>query len=275
MVENDLKLTPKERARVEKNGITAANFVLKENIAWLDNEDKIVALQDIASDAYNKVTDTFKNKIPDNYREKSKVASKMLNTMVNAMESSDIVKEEYGDYINKLKEMAQYDDYSPYEKLAIRRDFDAIVWNDLFKKDGTLKADVENWIIAWWRADLNDEINKIGKDYGVDVKDENSRISNAITIRDWLIRSVSQWKKNNRIWLQDLWIGAIMSAGDPVVAWGIFLWKKALENNSWKISQSLYNMNKSPLKEANTKKWPWFINKSNGDAQSRFMISSS
>jgi hypothetical protein len=171
--------------------------------------------------------------------------------------------------------MAQYDDYSPYEKLAIRRDFDAIVWNDLFKKDGTLKADVENWIIAWWRADLNDEINEIGKKYWVDVKDENSRISNAITIRDWLIRSVSQWKKNNRIWLQDLWIGAVMSAGDPVVAWGIFLWKKALENNSWKISQSLYNMNKSPLKEANTKKWPWFINKSNGDAQSRFMISSS
>jgi hypothetical protein len=33
MVENDLKLTPKERARVEKNGITAANFVLKEKIA--------------------------------------------------------------------------------------------------------------------------------------------------------------------------------------------------------------------------------------------------
>jgi hypothetical protein len=51
----------------------------------------------------------------------------MLKTMVNALESSDIVKEEYGDYINKLKDMAQYDDFSPYEKLAIRRDFDAIV----------------------------------------------------------------------------------------------------------------------------------------------------
>jgi hypothetical protein len=33
IVENDLKLTPKERERVEKSGITAANFVLKENIA--------------------------------------------------------------------------------------------------------------------------------------------------------------------------------------------------------------------------------------------------
>lgn len=261
MVENDLKLTPKERERVEKSGITAANFVLKENIAWLKNEDKIVALQDISSDAYNKITDTFKNKIPDNYREKSKVASKMLNTMVNAMESSDIVKEEYGDYINKLKEMAQYDDYSPYEKLAIRRDFDAIVWNDLFKKDGTLKGDIENWIVAWWRADLNDEINEIGKKYGIDVKDENSRISNAITIRDWLIRSVSQWKKNNYLWLQDLWIWAVLSSWNPVNALWIVAAKKFWDAKSWNIAQSMYNMNDNPLKTANAKKWPSFIKK--------------
>lgn len=275
IVENDLKLTPKERARVEKNGITAANFVLKEKIGWLDNEDKIVALQDIASDAYNKVTDTFKNKIPDDYREKSTVAPKMLKTMVSAMESSDIVKEEYGDYINKLKEMANYEDFSPYEKLAIRRDFDAIVWNDLFKKDGTLKADVENWIVAWWRDELNDEINEIGKEYWVDVKDENSRISNAITIRDWLIRSVSQWKKNNRIWLQDLWIGAILSAWNPVQAWWAMIAKKVWDAKSWNIAQSMYNMNNNPLKPANTKKWPGFIKKSNWNANNRFMISTS
>lgn len=274
LVENELKLTPKERANVEKNWITAANFVLKENIADLSNENKIIALQDISSDAYNKVTDTFKNVIPADYREKSATASKMLDTMINTMESSDIVKNEYADYIAKLKEMKDYSDYSPYEKLAIRRDFDAIVWNDIFGANWRVKW-LEDQTIAKWRADLNDEINEIGKKYGVDVKDENARISNAITIRDGLIRSVSQGKKNNRIWLQDLWIGAIMSAWDPVTAWGIFLTKKVLENNSWKISQSLYNMNKSPLKTANTKKWPWFINKSNGDAQSRFMITTS
>ncbi len=261
IVENDLKLTPKERANVERNGITAGNFVLKEKIAWLKNEDKIVALQDISSDAYNNITDTFKNKIPTDYREKSTVAPKMLKTMVNALESSDIVKEEYGDYINKLKEMAQYDDYSPYEKLAIRRDFDAIVWNDLFKKDGTLKWDFENGIIAWWRAELNDEINEIGKKYWVDVKDENSRISNAITIRDWLIRSVSQWKKNNALGLQDLGIWAILSSWEPVNALGIIAAKKFWDAKSWNIAQSMYNMNSNPLKPANTKKWPGFIKK--------------
>lgn len=273
IVENDLKLTPKERANVEKNGITAANFILKEKIAGLDNEDKIVALQDISSDAYNNITNTFKNKIPDDYREKSTVAPKMLRTMIDAMETSDIVKEEYGDYINKLKEMSEYEDYSPYEKLAIRRDFDAIVWNDLFKKDGHLKGDIENGIIAWWRADLNDEINKIWKQYWIDVKDENSRISNAITIRDWLIRSVSQWKKNNLLWLQDLWIWAVLSAWNPVQAWGIMIAKKVWDAKSWKIAQSIYNLNSEPLKPANTKKWPWFIKKSNWNANSRFMIS--
>jgi hypothetical protein len=47
--------------------------------------------------------------------------------MIDTMEKSDIVKEEYADYIAKLKEMKDYPDFSPYEKLAIRRDFDAIV----------------------------------------------------------------------------------------------------------------------------------------------------
>lgn len=263
IVENDLKLTPKERARVEKSWITAANFILKENIAGLKNEDKIVALQDISSEAYNNITDTFKNKIPNDYREKSAVAPKMLKTMINAMESSDIVKEEYWDYINKLKEMANYDDFSPYEKLAIRRDFDAIVWNDLFKTDGTLKGDFENGIIAWWRGELNDEINNLWKKYGVDVKDENSRISNAITIRDGLIRSVSQWKKNNLLWLQDLWIWAILSSGSPVNAIGIVGAKKIWDAKSWNFAQSMYNLNDKPLEPSNTKKWAWFIEKSN------------
>lgn len=274
IVENDLKLTPTERANVEKNGITAANFVLKEGIANLDNADKIIALQDISSDAYNNVTNTFKDIIPETERSASKNAPKMLQIMIDTMEKSDIVKNEYQDYINKLEEMKNYDDYSPYEKLAIRRDFDAIVWNDIFNSKGRVTW-LEDEIIAWYRAWLNDEINEIWEKYWLDVKEQNQRISNAITIRDWLIRSSSQWKKNNRIWLQDLWIWAILSSWDPVTAWGIFLGKKMLEKNSWKFAQTMYNLNSEPLKPANTKKWPWFIKKSNKNGSNRFMISSS
>ena len=109
---------------------------MEEGIAGLKNEDKIIALQDIASDAYNKVTDTFKTKIPDTERVASSDAKEMLQIMQDTMEKSDIVKAKYADYINELNKMKGYTDYSPYELLAIRRDFDAIVGNDIFNSKG-------------------------------------------------------------------------------------------------------------------------------------------
>ena len=274
VIENDLKLTPTERANVEKNWTTAANFILKEWIWWLNNEDKIVALQDIATDAYNKVTNTFKDKIPNDVRVESTDAPKMLQVMVDTMEKSDIVKAEYGDYIDKLKEMKDYSDYSPYELLAIRRDFDAIVWNDIFNSKGRVTW-LEDQIIAWYRASLNDKLNEIWDKYKLDVKDQNSRISNSITIRDWLIRANSQWKKNNYIWLKDLWIWAVLSAWDPIVWATAVIGSKIWDAKSWKIAQSVYNLNKEAPKKTNTRKWPWFIKKANKDASNRFMISSS
>ena len=271
VVEGDLKLTPTERANVERNWITAANFILKEWIAWIDNADKIIALQDIATDAYNNVTKTFKEKIPETERSASDNAKEMLNIMIEEMESSNIVKNKYKDYIAKLKDMVNYDDYSPYEKLAIRRDFDAIVGNDVFNSKGRV-TNLEDEVIAWYRAGLNDEINELWDKYWLDVRGENSRISNAITIRDWLIRSTSQWKKNNYLTLQDLWVGAVLTAWDPIKAWLLLAWKKTLENKSWKIAQTMYNWNDEELAPANTQKWPWFIKKWNKNAQGRFMI---
>ncbi len=272
MVENELKLTPTERKNVEKYWVTPANFVLNEKIAWLSNADKVIALQDISSDAYNNVTNIFKNVIPQDYRTESKTAWKMLQTMIETMEKSDIVKEEYADYIAKLKEMKNYQTFSPYEKLAIRRDFDAIVWNDIFWANGRVKW-LEDQTIAKWRADLNEEINQLWEEFGIDVKNENSRIANAITIRDWLLRALSQNKKNNAIWLQDLWIWAILSAWNPVQAGGIIIAKRLLENAAWNIAQGIYNMNDAPLERANTKRGAWFIQKSNPDANNNFMIS--
>lgn len=273
VVENELKLTPTERKNVEKYWVTPANFVLNEKIAWLSNADKVIALQDISSDAYNNVTNIFKNVIPQDYRTESKTAWKMLQTMIETMEKSDIVKEEYADYIAKLKEMKNYQTFSPYEKLAIRRDFDAIVWNDIFWANGRVKW-LEDQTIAKWRADLNEEINQLWEEFGIDVKSENSRIANAITIRDWLLRSLSQNKKNNAIWLQDLWIWAILSAWNPVQAWGIIIAKRLLENAAWNIAQGIYNMNDAPLERSNTKRGAWFIQKSNPNANNNFMISS-
>lgn len=272
VVENELKLTPTERKNVERYWITPANFVLKEKIAGLSNADKVVALQDISSDAYNNVTNIFKNVIPQDYRTESKTAWKMLKTMIDTMEKSDIVKEEYADYIAKLKEMLDYSDFSPYEKLAIRRDFDAIVWSDIFWANGRVKW-LEDQTIAKWRADLNEEINELWDEFGIDVKSENARIANAITIRDWLLRALSQNKKNNAIWLQDLWIGAILSAWNPVQAWWIIIAKRLLENAAWNIAQGLYNKNNTPLTPSNTKRGAGFIQRAGTNANNNFMIS--
>lgn len=41
VVEADMKLTPRERAKVEDTGITAGNFMLKNKLASLDVEGKI------------------------------------------------------------------------------------------------------------------------------------------------------------------------------------------------------------------------------------------
>jgi len=47
-----------------------------------------------------------------------------------------------------------------------------------------------------------------------------------MTIRNGLIRRASQVNKNNTFGLQDIGIGAILAAGDPVTATAVVLAKK-------------------------------------------------
>lgn len=265
VVEWWMKLTPTERARVEQTWITPANFILSEWLAWLDNQDKIIQLANIWAEWYNNVTNTFKEVIPDTEKIESKEAQKMLNIMAKVIENSDILSEEYADYLETIKNLAQQTEFDPYTALAIKRDFDALAWHDLYNSKWQVMKNIEKETIAWWRADLNEKLNELWDKYGVDVRKENQRVMNSITIRDGLLRAMSQNKKNNFLWLWDLWFGALLSSGNPVQAAAMIWLKKFAQNNIWNMAQKLYNLNNTPLTPLE-KKGASFIKKWNNNA---------
>ncbi len=269
VIENQLKLNPRERAKIENTWVTAAQFVLEKGIAWLSNEDKVHALQNIADESYNKVTEEFKQ-LPEWTKISDKSINNMLSTMIDEMESSAIVKREYWDYINTLKSLIKEEWFSPQEVLSIRRDFDSIIGKKIFDSQWRVSW-LEDEIIAWYRSTANDLLQQLWEEYNIDMKDLNDNIRNSIAIRDGLLRSISQSKKNNYFWLQDLGIGAIWSMGNPYTALWIIGTKKIRESKSPWLMQWLYNRDKTQLTKWLPQKWSSFINKNNND--SRFNIS--
>jgi len=240
-IENDLKLTPKERARVEQTGISAGEFMAEKKLWWLSKEDQITSLAKIADDNYWKVTEAIKN-IPSKIKLESENAKKMLQTMSEEMRKSKIIEREMPEYLQKLDELSQQKDYTPKELLDIKRDFDRIVGKKIF--DSQWRVDwTEDDIIAWRRREVWDQIENVAKENWIDIWSMNKDLRNAITIRNWLLRSNSQWKKNNTISIQDIGIGAILWQ-DPVTATAVILWKKSLDKAIPIISQWLYNLNK-------------------------------
>jgi len=79
-------------------------------------------------------------------RIESDPAKKMLQVMVDEMESSKIVADAYPDYISKLKELIAQKDYHPEELNAIKRDFDKIVGSKIYNSKGRV-SNFEDGII--------------------------------------------------------------------------------------------------------------------------------
>lgn len=252
IVANKLSLTPNERARVEQTWTTPENFMLDNKLASLWTTEQVNALQSIADNNYNIITSELK-KVPNEVRLKSAEAKKVLWTMIREMEWSEIVKSEYPDYINKLKALTEQDDYSLPELNAIRRDFDRIVWKQIFDSKWRISWQEDN-ILAWWRRKLSDDLSNEAEKYWIDIKKLNTDMRNSINIRDWIIRADSQRRKNNFIGIQDLGVWAILSAWDPVSATAYILGKKSLENLAPWISQRLYNLNKEKYVPNNMKR---------------------
>ncbi len=243
-IEKDIGLTPTERASVEDTGITAGEFMLKENLAWLDRGDQVNKLQQISDDNYNWITNKLQI-IPETERIESKDAKKALKIMVNEMERSDILKEDMADYIVKLRELIDQTDYSPSELNAIRRDFDRIIGYQLFDSKWRVSG-IEDKVLAAWRRNIASEVEEVANKYGIDIMEMNKDMRRAIVIRDGLLRRLSQENKNNTFGLQDIWVWAILAAWDPITATAVVIGKKAVERAIPSVAQKLYNSNKAP-----------------------------
>ena len=238
VVENRAGLTPTERRKIEDLGEKAWEFLLRKDMATMDKSEQAMKLSEIADNAYNDITVKLKN---IDSRHKSDDVKKMLNTMQDEMNKSDIIKSEMWDYIEKLNELQKQADYTPAELLAIRRDFDRIVGKDIFKKSWRVTWE-EDKIIAWRRRNVSEMIDDIWKKAWIDISDMNKDLRKSIILREWLLRRLSQEQKNNIFSLQDIWMWAILSAWDPITTAWVVLWKKGLEAIVPYWMQTLYNL---------------------------------
>ncbi len=250
IMERDLSLTPTERANIETiNGKPAGAVALEYNLPK-DKQAMADTLSVKADEAYNGITSDLKNITT---RSESAPAKEMLGIMLDEMGNSPILVRTMKPYMEKLKSMMEQSDYSLSEKNAIRRDFDRIVANKIFDSKWRVSG-IEDKAIANIREGLSSELQNEAMQYGVDIKWKNDILRTSISLRDWVLRRLSQENKNNKIGLQDIWVGAILWAGDPLTTASIIFGKKALEKSAPWIAQRLYNSNKTPYATSNLKR---------------------
>ena len=250
IMERDLSLTPTERASIETINWKPAGAVALEYNLPKDKQAMADTLSVKADEAYNGITKDLKN-IPT--RTESAPAKEMLGIMLDEMGSSPILVRTMKPYMEKLQSMMEQPDYSLAEKNAIRRDFDRIVANKIFDSKWRVSG-IEDKAIANIREWLSTELQNEAMQYGIDIKWKNNILRTSIALRDWVLRRLSQENKNNKIGLQDIWVGAIFWAGDPLTTASVIFGKKVLENSAPWIAQRLYNSNKTPYATSNLKR---------------------
>lgn len=250
IVERELALTPNERANIEWiNGKPAWAVVLDWKLPK-DKQDMADALTVKGDEAYNGITEALK---PINDRFQSPWAKESLWIMLDEMQGSKILMRTMKPYVDKLTQMIEQWDYSLAELNAIRRDFDRIIANKIFDSKGRVTG-IEDKAIANIRRDLSDQIQAEAQKRGIDIKEQNDILRTSITLRDGVLRRLSQENKNNKIGIQDIWVWAILWAGNPLTTAAVIFWKKALEANAPWIAQRLYDLNSTPYAKNSMKR---------------------
>lgn len=250
IMERDLSLTPTERANIENINWKPAWAVALEYNLPKDKQAMADTLSTKADEAYNGITSDLKKVTA---RSESLLAKEMLGIMLDEMSSSKILSRTMKPYMDKLNQMLQQSDYSLSEKNAIRRDFDRIVANKIFDSKWRVSG-IEDKAIENIREGLSSELQSEALKYWIDIKAKNDILRTSIALRDWVLRRLSQENKNNKIWLQDIWVWAILSAGEPLTAAWIIFGKKLLESQAPSIAQRLYSSNKTPYATNNLKR---------------------
>lgn len=149
----------------------------------------------------------------------------MLETFDSLSSLEKTVYKKDIDYLNKLK---QQEDYSLSELHALRQAFDKVN-TGMYTAKGQVRSGTRAGAEVEVRNSLSNDIQENAIKQGVDVKEMNRELRVALTLKDGLLRSLSQEAKNNLVGLQDIGIMGIFSGGEPLTALSLGIGKKFLE----------------------------------------------
>lgn len=241
IVERDLWFTPPERDNIVKiTGKTPAQYVLDKNLAWKSKTELAQYFEKQANDMYNWIWQQLKN---IDVKVKSNAATDALNDMLEQLTSKPKYARAYANDIASIQNMLNRWEYTLDELNNIRRAYDKVnTW--IYTAKWEIRSWLDNEIDAKVRRWINDVLQKEALKYGVDVKAMNQDLRAWIQLKDALLRRLSQEERNDFIWLQDLWVSAILSGWNPITAVATIWAKKYGEELAPSIAQKLYNLNK-------------------------------
>lgn len=242
IIKRDLWFTPTERAKIEKiTWMTEGQYILSKNLGWKWKEELAEFFDKQASDMYNGISQKLKSV---DIKVNEPAATEALNDILEQLTSKPKLARAYAKDIKGIQDMLAKWEYTLDELNNIRRAYDKVnTW--IYTAKWEIKSWLEANIDADIRRKLNNTIQKEAKKYWIDVKAMNTELRAWIELKDALLRRLSQEERNNFIWLQDLWVSAILSWWNPVAAVATIWAKKYGEELAPSIAQKLYNLNKS------------------------------
>ena len=243
IVKRDLGFTPTQRAKIEKiTGGDEAQYILNKWLAGKPKEELAQIFMKQADDAYNGITAKLA-KIDKTV--KSTHADEALQDILDQLNSSPKIQRAYAKDIAWVENMLKKWEYTLSELNNIRRAYDKVN-TGMFTVQWKARSGLENDIDVKVRRWLSDQLQKEAKKFGVDVKWMNTELRAWLEMKDALLSRLSQEERNNFLWLQDLWVSAILSGGNPASAVATIAAKKYAEKVAPWLAQKAYNLNKNP-----------------------------
>jgi len=241
IVKRDLGFTPTQRAKIEKiTGGDEAQYILKKWLAGKSKEELAEIFMKQSDDAYNGIT-TKLAKIDKTV--KSTHADEALQDILDQL-SSPKLKRAYAKDIVWIENMLKKWEYTLSDLNNIRRAYDKVN-TGMFTAKWNMRSSIENAVDVKIRQWLSDQLQKEAKAFWVDIKWMNTELRAWLEMKDALLSRLSQEERNNFLWLQDLWVSAILSGGNPVSAVAMIAAKKYSEKVAPWLAQKLYNTNKN------------------------------
>jgi len=245
VVKRDLGFTPTQRAKIEKIvWKTEWQYVLEKWLAWKWKEELATVFAKQADDMYQWITRNL-GQIQD-VPKASEITTQALEDILDQLTSTPKLKRAYAKDIEWVQSMLAKWEYTLSELNNIRRAFDKVntwmftaQWKARSWIETAVDVDIRNWIAK--------ELQEWAERYWIDVKEMNKELRAWIEMKEALLNRLSQEQRNNLIWLQDIWVSAILSWWEPVSALALIWAKKYWEAIAPAIAQKLFKLSDKPI----------------------------